>query len=79
MNPKRPELPATNRMFRTIVLMGSGLALSCGGVAQIDGGNGGTPSGGAPGGNSGGASGAPQPSQIAGSSAVSAGYTGIGG
>lgn len=77
MNPKRPESPATNRMFRSIVLMGSGLALSCGGVARIDGGNAGTPSGGAPSGNSGGASGAPQPSQVAGSSAVSAGYTGI--
>ncbi len=79
MNPKRPKLPPTNRMFRSIVVMGSGLALSCGGVAQIDGGNGGAPSGSAPGGNSGGASGAPQPTQIGGSSAVSAGYMGSGG
>jgi hypothetical protein len=36
MNAKRPESPASNRMFHTIVLMGSGLALSCGGVAKIE-------------------------------------------
>jgi hypothetical protein len=36
MNAKRPESAASNRMFHTIVLMGSGLALSCGGVAKIE-------------------------------------------
>jgi hypothetical protein len=36
MNAKRSESPASNRMFHTIVLMGSGLALSCGGVAKIE-------------------------------------------
>ncbi len=71
MNAKRPESPATNRMFRTIVLMGSGLALGCGGVAQIDGGNGGAPSG------SGGAAGSPQPGQVGGSSNASAGNTAV--
>lgn len=71
MNAKRPESFAANRMFRSIVLMGSGLALGCGGVAQIDGGNGGAPSG------SGGAAGSPQPGQVGGSGNASAGNTAI--
>jgi hypothetical protein len=70
MNAKRPESPASNRMFHTIVLMGSGLALSCGGVAKIE-----------PGSEPSGASGSSNPPSSGGSgnssgSAASAGAAG---
>jgi hypothetical protein len=68
MNAKRPESPASNHMFHTIVLMGSGLALSCGGVAKIE-----------PGSEPGGASGSSNPTSSAGSSNASAGGSTVGG
>jgi hypothetical protein len=38
MNTKRSPVSNQNKMFRSIVLMGSGLAFGCGGVAKVEGG-----------------------------------------
>jgi hypothetical protein len=36
MNSKRTAISSQNKMFHSIVLMGSGLAFGCGGVAKVD-------------------------------------------